>query len=287
MLLDAIACVFYGIDPNSYRRKSRKFNQHDLLRQVFNSLNVKHQHEEMKIIVDSPEWTSFDALKKDILSSVSRKNSPKFQSIMAMFACDQYMAKIGLTNVIKKAFQVLAGYSKTDAPSIIRSTTSLTLQEGILKSFSCKRHALNCDMLSSLPIRIANELLPHAQTDFCGSFVGVSMESDFRQNHGYCTELPDMAVENVVSPLQASTVALFLAREGNHRSLSYLFGDGMVISIAAAAAENLGLMLRWKINEFEWCFESLDSATTIWLEAQQNIRVRGYNVHFYRHFEHL
>lgn len=287
MLLDAIACAFYGINPGSYRRKSRKFNQHDLLRIVFSSVIENNNHRRLDLIVDCPAWTSFDNLKSDILSNVSRKNAFKFQTILDMYTRDQHMVKVGLENVITKVFQVFAGYSSLNLPLGTRPTTNSPRLQVSAKNSNSKRSASDCDDDANPPqysvtLPCINGNSNEQEKLHVGCGFRMSSNMSLLNN-----ERSLISAERTRSPVLSNTAALFTAKERNNSNLRRLFGDGNIISIAAASAEDLGLILRWRFNDYEWCFESLDSSTTAKLKSPMIIRVRGYDLLFGRFTEHL
>ena len=290
MLLDAIACAFYGINPSSYRRKSRKFNQHDLLRLILGTAVESRVGRRLELIMDCPEWTSFDALKMDILSNVSMKNSPKIRIILDMYCYDQRMMAVGLANVIIKVFEVFAGNSSTILPLGTRPTTKSIRLRGdanypmITKSFLDRYEGIS----PQEAIGNVNFIRKDSVEKVLSS---PSREPQQGSEIRVLEMLPD--VTPLISPgkgklqVRPFTAARFVAKEKNGRSLQSLFGDGKIISIAAASAENLGLILYQRISDFEWCFESLDESTTNMLCNPMVIRVRGQEVLLCRYIEHL
>ena len=293
MLLDAIACAYYGINPSSYRRKSRKFNQHDLLRLVFSSVIESNRHRRLDLIVDCPEWTSFDNLKSGILSSVSRKNSLRFQTILDLYTCDQHMMKVGLANVIIKAFRLFAGYTSQNLPQDFHPTTKSVSLGGKAAHMSSKSNSFGSNDAADAAQRsvLLSTISPQSKDRGVSSnrFEPLTW-SGLHVTSNACMH-PDerqlSSVQPARSPAQSTFPALFTVKEKSGGSLCHLFGDGRIISIAAASAEDLGLILRCRLSDYEWCFESLDHPTTTKLQSPLIIRVRGYDLILHRFVEHL
>ena len=117
-MMDAIACAFYGIQPNTYRRKSRKFNQHDLLAKTLRSLAGNDLNLELTLVIDRPEWSSFEYLRREFQMNLPKKNISKYQNIVAMFLYDENMIKVGLPEVLNRVVHVCVGVRSVSLGSI-------------------------------------------------------------------------------------------------------------------------------------------------------------------------
>ena len=117
-MMDAISCAFYGIQPNTYRRKSRKFNQHDLLAKTLRSLAGNDLNLELTLVIDRPEWSSFEYLRREFQMNLPKKNISKYQNIVAMFLYDENMIKVGLPEVLNRVVHVCVGVRSVSLGSI-------------------------------------------------------------------------------------------------------------------------------------------------------------------------
>jgi hypothetical protein len=76
----------------------------------------------------------------------------------------------------------------------------------------------------------------------------------------------------------AATEYLYLIREGNGKNLQELYGDGLIITIAAAVIEEIEIWLVEKQNDFEWTYCAKAESDVDKLSVHENLRVLGYTL---------
>jgi hypothetical protein len=276
--MDAIACAFYGIKPCTYRRKTRKFNQHDLLQQVLTQMASElppASAEDITIVIDREEWSSFEMLKREFQVNLPKRSQQKYQAMVAMFLFDEHMIKAGLSTVISRAILFILGKSPPDMlPGIVPTVQALGLGNNNVTQLTGSLHSEFLSDIGLMPSNASINLngdqpLTHSLGKAIDNLLGPSRQL-FRK----------ILLESTTTTIRAESDDLFALFSMTALNLHEAIGDPMVIICAAASSENMDLSVFKKSNDLEWIFKSKNSESTLKILEVGKLRVLGYELVF-------
>jgi hypothetical protein len=279
--MDAIACAFYGIKPFTYRRKSRKFSQHELLENVLQNMASQFPiapelGTDITILVDQEEWSSFDMLKREFQMTIPRKSLQKFQAMVAMFLYDEYMNGVGLQTVISTAVLIIIGRMVPSIPPGVRPTVEV-LGNNV------------ADLTSSL-LNGSTESLSNAMpltTHSWEQSLSQSLETAIDGLNGKSRLLLRKILLDPFDMNDGLNENVFSLFSSKGLNLEEVIGDAMLVVFAAAASESIDLVLVEKINEQEWIFKSKNQESTQRIIEIGKIHVLRHELLLSRHLPHI
>ena len=267
--------------------------------QLIHSLAEVNHHDgtPTNFVIDCPSWASFDSLQRELQKYPPKKNADKYTSILSMYMTNEEMLEVGLSNVLHKVVEICLA---TDIQQINERNARLADgSEGFEASETCGYQGLRLLAQRKPSLPKLDQYKEGDNTSAMSLKDSLSLTSDesLKRSHTHdqstkklmrSSELVDSRASLSTSGTSGSSssnesatidsTTIFSVTSSTMLNLTEVFGDGEIVEVAVAAAENIEVKLVEKLNDFEWVFRANTYEAAEKLLKLGQFRVLGYNL---------